>query len=65
MSSFYWLWAYFSAFWGTVVINCAQPTNWERCSKVDDWLVPWARDAVEMYHKGAYHAETVILEQVR
>ena len=63
MSDFYWVWAYVSAFWSTVVVNCAQPTNWDQCSQVNDWLVPWVRDLTEMYQKGAYHAEKRILEQ--
>ena len=63
MSNFYWGWAYVSAFWSTVVVNCAQPTNWDRCSQVNDWLVPWVRDVTEMYQKGAYHPEKRILEQ--
>ena len=63
MSDFYWIWAYVSAVWGTVIVNCAQPTNWQRCSQVDDWLAPWVRDVSEMYQKGAYHSEKSILKQ--
>jgi hypothetical protein len=63
MSDFYWIWAYVSAVWSTVIVNCAQPSNWDRCSRVDDWLVPWVRDAGEMYQKGAYHSEKSILKQ--
>tara|TARA_Y100000004_G_scaffold63233_1_gene70862 strand:+ start:1605 stop:1793 length:189 start_codon:yes stop_codon:yes gene_type:complete len=57
MSDLYWIWAFISAFWSTVIVNCAQPTNWDRCSRVNDWLVPWVRDVVEMHDKGAYHDE--------
>ncbi len=63
MSEFYWVWAFVSAFWGTVVVNCAQPTNWERCSQVNDWLVPWVRDAMDMHKNGAYYSERKILQQ--
>ena len=63
MSDFYWIWAYVSAVWSTVIVNCAQPINWDRCSQVDDWLVPWVRDVGEMYQKGAYHSEKSILKQ--
>ena len=63
MSDFYWIWAYVSAVWSTVIVNCAQPTNWERCLQVDDWLVPWVRDVGEMYQKGAYYSEKSILKQ--
>jgi len=63
MSDFYWIWAYVSAVWSTVIVNCAQPSNWERCSQVDDWLVPWVRDVGEMYQKGAYYSEKNILKQ--
>ena len=57
MSEFYRVWAFVSAFWSTVIVNCAQPTNWDRCSRVNDWLVPWVRDVVEMHDKGAYYDE--------
>jgi hypothetical protein len=63
MSNCYWLWAYISAFWTTVVVQCARPANWDQCLRVNNWLVPWARDVTEMYQKGAYHAEKRILKQ--
>jgi hypothetical protein len=63
MSEFYWLWAYITAFWTTVVVQCAKPVNWDQCSQVNDWLVPWARDAMDMRKNGAYHSERKILKQ--
>ena len=64
MSSFYWLWAYVSAFWTTVVVQCVKPVNWNQCSRVNDWLAPWARDVTEMYQKGAYAAEKHVLDHI-
>ena len=65
MSEFYWLLSYLAAFWTTVVVQCAKPMNWDQCSRVNDWLVPWVRDVTEMYQKCAYHAEKEILRQDR
>ena len=32
---------YVAAFWSTVVIPCTTvPTNWEYCSRIDEWLIP-------------------------
>jgi len=45
------------------VVQCAKPVNWDQCSRVNDWLVPWVRDMTEMYQKGAYHSEKKILRQ--
>ena len=63
MSELYSAWAFISAFWVTVVVQCAKPVNWDQCSRVNDWLVPWVRDVTEMYQKGAYHTEKKILKQ--
>ncbi len=63
MTEFYWIWAYITAFWTTVVVQCAKPVNWDRCLRVNDWLVPWARDVVEMYEKGAYYNEKSALKE--
>ena len=65
MSQFYWVWAYASAFWTTVVVQCAKPVNWDQCSRVNDWLVPWVRDVTEMQQKGAYASEKEILGQAK
>ena len=62
MGNFYWIWAYVSAFWTTLIVPCTtNPALWDRCSRFDEWLVPWVRDVTEMYQKGAYHAEKKIL----
>lgn len=63
MADFYWVWAFVSAFWTTVVVQCAKPVNWERCVQVDQWLVPWVRDTMDMQKNGAYHSERKILKQ--
>jgi hypothetical protein len=65
MSSLFWLWAYVGAFWTTVIVQCAKPANWDRCVRVDDWLVPWVRDVTEMYENGAYATEKKVLEQAK
>jgi len=46
-----------------VVVQCAKPVNWDQCSRVNDWLVPWVRDVVEMYEKGAYYNEKSLLKE--
>ena len=63
MTEFYWVWAYITAFWTTVVVQCAKPVNWDQCSRVNDWLVPWVRDVVEMYEKGGYYDEKSALKE--
>ena len=45
------------------MVQCAKPMNWDQCSRVDDWLVPWVRDVMEMHQKEAYHNEKKILKQ--
>jgi hypothetical protein len=57
MSELYSVWAFLTAFWTTVVVQCAKPVNWDQCSQVNDWLVPWVRDVVEMRREGAYASE--------
>lgn len=63
MADLYWFWHFVSAFWTTVVLNCAQPVNWEYCFPVSNWLVPWAHDMIHMYEDGAYHNERMILKR--
>ena len=63
MIQLYQVWAYATALWTTVVVQCAKPVNWDQCSRVNDWLVPWVRDVTEMYQKGAYASEKKILGQ--
>jgi len=63
MSEFYWVWAFISAFWTTVVVQCAKPANLERCAQINDWLVPWVRDTMDMQKNGAYYSERKILKQ--
>ena len=63
MSELYSVWAFITAFWTTIVVQCVKPVNWDQCSRVNDWLVPWVRDVTEMHKKGAYHAEKKILSK--
>jgi len=63
MSDLYWLWAYVTAFWTTVVVQCAKPVNWDQCSRVNDWLAPWVRDVMDMHENGPYHSERKVLKQ--
>ena len=63
MSELYTAWAFISAFWTTVVVQCAKPVNWDQCSQVNDWLVPWVRDVVEMHEKGPYYNEKTLLKE--
>ena len=63
MSELYSVWAFISAFWVTVVAQCAKPVNWERCAQVDQWLVPWVRDTMDMHKNGPYHSERKVLKQ--
>ena len=65
MSELYVVWASISAFWMTVVVQCAKPVNWDQCSRINDWLVPRVRDVTEMHQKGAYYAEKKILGQAK
>jgi len=37
--------------------------NWERCAQVDQWLVPWVRDTMDMHKNGPYHSERKVLKQ--
>ena len=53
-----------TAFFQVVVLNCVQPTNWEYCYRVDQWLIP---EVVEGYllwseQKHPYQSEKDYLE---
>jgi len=36
---------YLQAFWSVVILNCAQPVNWEYCLPVQTWLFPALEEA--------------------
>ena len=38
-----------TAFWTVVVMNCIQPTNWQYCYRIDEWLLPDLRQGIEIY----------------
>ena len=53
-----------TAFFQVVVLNCVQPTNWEYCYRVDQWLIP---EVIEGYllwseQKHPYQSEKDYLE---
>lgn len=58
----YWVWSYLVAFWSTVVVNCAHPTNWKNCWPVSDWLIPYVHDYVDA--RSPYAKERKILESL-
>ncbi len=64
MTDVYWIFAFLKAFFTTVVVNCAQPVNWEHCFPVTPWLVPWVHDAIHMAEDGVYHQERKALEEL-
>ena len=61
MMDLYWLWSYLAAFWSTVVVGCAQPTNWENCWPPHEWLLPYVVDYIDS--RKPYAAEKEILQQ--
>jgi len=38
-----------TAFWTVVVMNCIQPTNWQYCYRIDQWLLPDLYQGVQIY----------------
>jgi len=52
---------YMSAFWSVVVMNCIQPSNWQYCYRIDQWLIPDIQQGIEIYldknHKLLYKSE--------
>lgn len=65
MTDLYWIFAFLQAFFSTVIVNCAQPNNWQHCFPVTPWLVPWVHDAIHMAEDGAYHQERKALEDLK
>jgi|TARA_B100000073_G_C23246176_1_gene376276 negative regulator of sigma E activity len=63
MSSWYWLYSYISAFWATVVVNCAQPSNWNYCWP-PDWLIQGVRDYMHVRSTPPYSEERKILQSM-
>ena len=57
---------YATAFWTVVVVNCAQPVNWEYCKDIDDWLIPGIIEGVEILLKPSsiYESERDYLENI-
>ena len=50
-----------------VVVNCAQPTNWEHCYRVDQWLLPDLVHGYEIWSgkKHPYQSEKDYLKSVQ
>jgi hypothetical protein len=57
---------YLTAFWSVVVINCAQPVNWQYCYRVDQWLIPGLQEGIELYFNPStiYQSERDYLENI-
>ena len=59
--NFYWAWSYLIGFWSTVIVNCAQPVNWQNCWP-PDWLIPYVHDYIDA--RRPYAKEREILKSV-
>ena len=50
-----------TAFWSVVILNCIQPSNWQYCYRIDQWLIPDLYRGVQIYfdkdHKLLYKTE--------
>ena len=57
---------YVTAFWSVVIMNCAQPVNWEACLPVHEWLIPSIQEGVEIYldPSSVYSSEREYLENI-
>lgn len=64
MTKLFMIMIYLSAFFNTVVVNCAHPANWQNCSSDQDvWLWPEVHRGIRVL-TGAekpYEEEHVIL----
>ena len=38
-----------TAFWTVVVMNCIQPSNWQYCYRIDEWLLPDLYQGAQIY----------------
>ena len=38
-----------TAFWTVVVMNCIQPSNWQYCYRIDQWLLPEVMVGMQYY----------------
>ncbi|OUW75435.1 MAG: hypothetical protein CBD74_14555 [Saprospirales bacterium TMED214] len=58
---------YLQAFWSVVVLNCAQPVNWEYCLPVHQWLFPAIQEAwvIKMNPQTIYQNERDILNSLK
>ena len=59
-------WIHLTAFFQVVVMNCIQPTNWEYCYRVDQWLLPDLIEGYEIWtkQKHPYQQEKDYLQSV-
>ena len=50
-----------TAFWTVVVMNCIQPSNWQYCYRIDQWLLPELGQGIQIYfdrdHNFLYKSE--------
>jgi hypothetical protein len=58
---------YLQAFWSVVVMNCAQPINWEYCLPVHEWLFPAIQEAwvIKTNPDSIYQAEREIINSLK
>ena len=63
----YTIWIHTVAFFQVVVMNCIQPTNWQYCYRVDQWLIPDLIEGIMIYtgEKNPYQSEKEYLKSVQ
>ena len=55
---------YVTAFFSVVVVNCAQPDNWQYCLPVHQWLPPYVQDARDFIENEPYYTEKEYLLKI-
>ena len=55
---------YVTAFFSVVVVNCAQPVNWQYCLPVHQWLPPYVQDARDFIENEPYYTEKEYLLKI-
>ena len=63
----YTIWIHTVAFFQVVVMNCIQPTNWQYCYRMDQWLIPDLIEGIMIYtgEKTPYQSEKEYLKSVQ
>ena len=57
---------YLSAFWSTVVVNCAKPVNWKNCENPQEWILPEIQRGWRLYtgEETPYQEEQDVLQSL-